>query len=94
MKITVNIDPRVVYVLQERAQATGLDFDTVVNDALGYVIARPRSQSPLPTRVGVYVRAGYTDKEIAHLLALPLSRVGGMRRDQGLKPNKPRPQRA
>lgn len=90
MIVKVDLDDRLVYVLQERALNSSRSFSEVVNDALGYVVSSPRAESNLTTTIGVYVRAHYTDAEIADLLGLLPRRVAETRRELGLKPNKKR----
>lgn len=84
MKILVDLDPRDVWRIQERAERAGVTPGDVLRDDL----ARRRHGRELRDAVKERVKAGMCDADIGIELGLPVGRVAEIRRGHGLAANK------
>lgn len=90
MLVEVDLDPRIVDVLRDRAAAWRVPFDVVVNDALSGLRGgrNLRAQPLLRDSVRERVEAGACDADIAAALHTTVAHVGRVRRGLGLPANR------
>jgi hypothetical protein len=84
MRVTVDMDPRDVWRLQERAEREGVTPGEVLRDEL----APRRSALEFHDRVRARVRAGMCDADIAEELGRAPGTIAEVRRGLGLKANR------
>lgn len=94
MKVTLDLDPRRVWAIEEVAEAQGLSLSDVVNKLIALPAPRRKGkQSPevrevTRRRVAELQAAGFSDVQIGHAIDRVPAHVGRVRRELGLVANK------
>ena len=84
MKIVVDMDPKDVWRIQEKAERLGVTPGEVLREEL----AVRRGGMLLRDRVRARVLAGMTDADIGIELGFPVGSIAQIRRGEGLPPNR------
>ncbi|WP_298745290.1 hypothetical protein [uncultured Microbacterium sp.] len=84
MKITVDLDPRDIWRIQERAEREGITPGQILRDEL----TTKRTALERRTRIRARVLAGMCDADIAKELDTTNQHVAAIRRSEGLPANR------